>query len=226
LIGSPRYGSGINRSLSMNRLIACAAFAMLAALPAEAGRPAKGVVELFTSQGCSSCPPADAALSTVIGAGGVVALAWHVDYWDYLGWKDTFSSHTATARQEVYARRIGGGSYTPEFVVNGRSGSSSSIAMDSGGLPVSVSVSGGEAKIGEGQGTANVFLVNYTPSATVPIVRGENAGRSVTYRHIVTSVKNLGEWNGKALTLAAGSGNCAVILQRPGQGEIIGAAEC
>jgi hypothetical protein len=194
--------------------------------PAQAGGSAKGVVELFTSQGCSSCPPADAALSNTIDQGGLVALAWHVDYWDYLGWKDTFSSPSATARQAHYAARLGDGSYTPEFVINGAQGSSNSSVIASASLPVSVSVSGGQAHVGAGQGAANVYLVNFEPSATVPIARGENAGHSVTYRHIVTSMSNLGEWNGAELNLPAAGKNCAVIVQRPGQGEILGAAYC
>jgi hypothetical protein len=208
------------------RLFFALAALTLAALPAQAGGPAKSVVELFTSQGCSSCPPADAALSTAMDGGGLVALSWHVDYWDYLGWRDTFSSAAATARQARYAARIGGGSYTPEFVVNGARGASNSGIIASGGLSVSVNVSGGEAHIGGGAGTATAYLVSYTPSATVPIARGENAGHSVTYRNIVTGIKSLGEWNGAALTLPAATGHCAVILQRPGQGDIIGAAYC
>ena len=208
------------------RIIALALTTILATIPAQAGGPAKGVIELFTSQGCSSCPPADVVLSNTINQGGYVTLAWHVDYWDYLGWKDTFSSPAATARQARYAAHIGGGSYTPEFVVNGSRGSSSSSIIGGGGLPVAVSVEGGEAKIGAGQGSATAYLVHFTPSVTVPIARGENAGKSVTYRHIVTGVQNLGEWNGAALTLPASGGNCAVILQRSGQGEIIGAANC
>jgi hypothetical protein len=201
-------------------------FTALSVSPALAGGPAKGVVELFTSQGCSSCPPADAALGNIIDRGGFITLAWHVDYWDQLGWKDTFSSPAATARQERYASRIGGGSYTPEFIVNGARGSSSSSVVGGGGLPVSVNVSGGQAHIGAGGGKANVFLVSYSGAQTVPIGRGENAGRSVTYRHVVTGLRNIGEWNGQALTVSAGDGNCAVIVQRPGQGEIIGAAMC
>ena len=198
----------------------------LAFTPAQAGGPARGVVELFTSQGCSSCPPADATLGNIINQGGVIALAWHVDYWDSLGWKDTFSSSSATARQETYAQRIGGGSYTPEFVVNGSRGSSSNSSVGSG-LPVAVHVDGGSVKVAAGDGEANVFLVNFTNSQTVPIGRGENAGRSVTYRHVVTGMRKLASWNGLALNLSAGGGgNCAVIVQRPGQGEIIGAAMC
>jgi hypothetical protein len=198
----------------------------LAFSPARADGPAQGVVELFTSQGCSSCPPADAAFSNIINRGNYVTLAWHVDYWDRLGWKDTFSSPSSTARQDRYASHIGGGSYTPEFVVNGSRGASSSSVVSGGGLPVSVSVSGGQAKIGSGSGNANVFLVTYSGAQTVPIERGENAGRNVTYRHVVTGMRNIGTWNGNAMTVSAGGGNCAVILQRPGQGAIIGAANC
>ena len=202
-------------------------FTLLALTPAQAGGPAKGVVELFTSQGCSSCPPADAALSKIINQGGMVTLAWHVDYWDYLGWKDTFSTPAATARQETYAQRIGGGAYTPEFVVNGAQGSSSSSIAGGDGLSVPVNVDGGQAKVAAGNGEANVFLVTFSPAETVPIQRGENAGRSVTYRHVVTGMRKLASWNGAVLNLDVGAGrNCAVILQRPNQGEIIGAAEC
>ena len=194
--------------------------------PAQADGPARGVVELFTSQGCSSCPPADAALSTIIDRGGVIALAWHVDYWDSLGWKDTFSSPAATARQAAYAEHIGGGSYTPEFVVNGSRGSSSNSSVG-GGLPVAVHVDGGSVRVAAGSGEANVFLVNFTGSQTVPIGRGENAGRSITYRHVVTGMSKLASWNGSTLSIKMGAGgNCAVIVQRPGQGEIIGAAMC
>ena len=194
--------------------------------PAEAGGPARGVVELFTSQGCSDCPPADAALGSIIERGGMIALAWHVDYWDH-PWKDTFSTPAATARQERYASHISGGSYTPEFVVNGARGSSSSSIVSSSGLPVAVRVEGGQVKVASGSGSANVILVSYSGSQVVPIARGENAGRNVTYRHVVTGLRNLGSWNGSALNLkVGGGGNCAVILQRPGQGEIIGAAMC
>ena len=209
----------------MRLFFALAALA-IATAPAQAGGPAKAVVELFTSQGCSSCPPADVALAHALDAGGIVALSWHVDYWDYLGWRDTFSSAAATARQERYAARIGGGTYTPEFVVNGLHGSSNSGIISGTGLPVAVTVSGGTAHVAAGAGAGTVYLVSFTPSATVPIAKGENAGRSVTYRNVVTGIRNLGEWTGEALTLPAATGPCAVIVQRPGQGEIIGAAQC
>jgi hypothetical protein len=193
---------------------------------AQADGPARGVVELFTSQGCSSCPPADAALARILGDGRVVALAWHVDYWDYLGWKDTFSSSSATSRQAAYAQNIGGGSYTPEFVVNGSHGSTGSASVG-GGLPVSVSVQGGKVTVGAGNGSGNLYLVSYIGSATVPISRGENTGKKITYRHVVTGMRKLASWSGKPLVVATGGGgSCAVILQRGGQRDIIGAANC
>jgi len=218
----------VKRTKTFMRIIAAAmifATACFAFTPARAEGPAKGVVELFTSQGCAYCPPADAALGEVITHGGFVALAWHVDYWDQGGWKDTFSSHAATERQQRYASRVGGGIYTPEFVMNGGSGSAGASAASSI-LPVSVSVSDGKAKIGAGDGDADVFLVSFFAPTKVAIARGENAGHEITYRHAVSGMRKLGTWNGEAMTLPAGGGNCAVILQRPDQGEIIGAALC
>lgn len=192
-----------------------------------------GVVEIFTSQGCSSCPPADRAFSGVVNRGGVLGLAWHVDYWDYLGWKDTFSSHAATSRQAAY----GFGSYTPEVIVNGSrvvSNASSSSAISGaldGGLPVKFNIhtEGGRKVIdvGSGSGHGNLVLVKYLSSSTVAIRRGENTGTSVTYTHPVVSSRRLGTWNGKAtsVTLNAGEcgGGCAVLLQ-VGVGRILGAA--
>jgi hypothetical protein len=197
--------------------------------PAQAGQ-VRGVVELFTSQGCSSCPPADRAFGSVVTKGGVLGLAWHVDYWDYLGWKDTFSSAQATSRQAAYGK----GSYTPEIIVNGskvisQAGSASAIASALGGsLPVSVTISGGKVTVGAGSGNASLILVKYYNSKTVAIKRGENAGRDVTYHHPVIGSRRIGSWNGKAMTVdlaadCAGGIGCAVLLQ-VGVGRILGAA--
>jgi hypothetical protein len=200
--------------------------------PAQAGN-VRAVVEIFTSQGCSSCPPADRAFSAVTSQGGVLGLAWHVDYWDYLGWKDTFSLHQATVRQAAY----GNGSSTPQIIVNGsrvvsNSTSSSAIAGAlGGGLPVKFNVhtEGGRKVIdvGAGNGSANIVLVKYVNSGTVAIRRGENTGSTVTYKHPVVGSRRLGTWNGKAtsVTLNAGEcgGGCAVLLQ-VGVGRILGAA--
>ena len=155
------------------------ALTTLTSANALAGGPAKGVVELFTSQGCSDCPPADRTLGELTNSGGVITLAWHVDYWDYLGWRDTFSSKSATNRQEAYNRTIGAGVFTPQFVVNGKS---SGLGRQNGGLPVAVNVknNGGSISIsaGSGSGSANLYLVTYSNSSTVAIQRGENRGKS------------------------------------------------
>jgi hypothetical protein len=210
------------------RFLSLLVFLALSLTPAQAGGSARGVVELFTSQGCSDCPPADKALGVISNRGGVITLAWHVDYWNYLGWRDTFSSGAFTGRQRAY----GFGVYTPQFVVNGsRASSNPSIAGGAGGLPVSVSVKRGGGKLsvstGGGSGSANLYVVSFINSANVAIQRGENRGRTVNYRHAVTGIRSIGSWNGKASTYSVpGGGNCAVILQRGGTGAIIGAAMC
>ena len=197
--------------------------------PAQAGGPAKGVVELFTSQGCSDCPPADRTLGSLTDSGGVITLAWHVDYWDYLGWKDTFSSKSATNRQEAYNRTVGAGVFTPQFVVNGKS---NGLGGQNSGLPVAVSVknNGGSISVsaGAGSGSANLYLVTYSNSSTVAIQRGENRGKNVTYRHIVSGLRSIGSWNGSPVNINVphGSGGCAVLLQRGTNGPILGAASC
>jgi hypothetical protein len=206
----------------------------------------KGVVELFTSQGCSSCPPADKVLSQIASQGGVLALAFHVDYWDRLGWKDTFSSKAHTQRQRGYGNGFNTNTiYTPQFIVNGyavpQSGSSQGIRASIGELgvrghriyvPLKVSVTGSQLTVeaGEGNGAANLILVSYVSSKTVDIGRGENAGRKIEYRNAVTGARNIGKWNGKKIIVEtakpAGAG-LAVLLQRTnasgGPGEIIGA---
>lgn len=198
------------------------------ASPAHAGQ-VRGVVELFTSQGCSSCPPADRAFGSVTTQGGVLGLAWHVDYWDYLGWKDTFSLAQATSRQAAYGK----GSYTPEIIVNGsqvisQSGSASAISSALGSaLPVNLSISGGKVNVGAGTGNASLVLVKFYRSKTVAIKRGENAGKNVTYHHPVIGSKRIGSWNGKATSVdlggeCGGGIGCAVLLQQ-GVGRILGA---
>ena len=218
-------------------LFATSAFFALALLnPAHAGG-VKGVVELFTSQGCSSCPPADKILGDFSDRNGVITLAWHVDYWDYLGWKDTFSSSSFTKRQRNYSNTLGTSSvYTPQIIVNGstvaeNSSFNSSISSALAGLPVAVSAKASAGKltvnVASGAGAANLYIVTYTESKIVKIGRGENGGRDIVYRHAVSGIKNIGKWNGSAMsvTVPAG-GNCAVLLQRPGPGAILGAASC
>ena len=200
--------------------------------PAIAGGPVKGVVELFTSQGCSSCPPADRVLGELADRDGVIALAWHVDYWDYLGWKDTFSSSASTRRQRAYSGSLGVGVYTPQIILNG-SKVTDNGSLGASVLPVSVGVqrsgSGVTVNLGSGSGSANVYMITYSNRSTVAIKRGENTGRQVTYRHAVSGVRNIGKWSGtsKQITVDHGNGdNCAILLQRGVSGPIIGAAKC
>lgn len=202
----------------------------------DAAQP-RGVVELFTSQGCSSCPPADAAFQKIVGRGDVVALAYHVDYWNYLGWADTLSSKENTARQYAYARALGRSNvYTPQVVVNGRDHMSGAnldaidqkvdtFAGDGKGLdvPVSAKIKGEEIEIniGAGQGKANVVVVYFDKEKKVTVEKGENSGREISYLHSVTDVETVGMWDGKATNITLPASvmenpeleGCAVLLQ-------------
>ena len=206
--------------------------------PASAGE--RHVVELFTSQGCSSCPPADAVLGKLAQRNGVLALGYHVDYWDSLGWKDTLGSPAHTIRQRSYAASRGDGQvYTPQAVVDGKgltigsNGRSIDTMMDAP-LPVDVKVTGKTVAVGPGAGSGSIWRVDFSKHATVPIGRGENSGRTVTYVNAVRGMTLLGAWTGHAANYplggcgaARGADDCAVILQtgtgrRPGA--ILGAA--
>jgi len=209
------------------------------ALAQDADRPI-GVVELFTSQGCSSCPPADRFFADLAQMGDVVALAYHVDYWDYLGWRDTLASPDNTARQNDYRQAFAARSvYTPQAVINGREHVNGAdraavlktveeMATDGNGLSVGLTVRRagdrlvievGDAK--EPVGEALVVLVSFRPASIVAIDRGENSGNTITYWNSVSSVRTAGMWNGKPARFELpikevskkGSGGCAVLLQ-------------
>lgn len=204
----------------------------------EATKP-RGVVELFTSQGCSSCPPADKALETLAREGDVVALAYHVDYWNYLGWADTLASKDNTDRQYAYARMFGrNGVYTPQAVLNGRehingadlAGIRNRISTmpDEGkglSVPVDVEVKNDELRIrvGEGKGKANIVIAYFERERTINIDKGENRGKTINYWHAVTDMETIGMWEGKETNLVLPadmlkkkkkSGGCAVLIQR------------
>jgi hypothetical protein len=195
-------------------------------LQAEDGTP-KGVVELFTAQGCSSCPPADAAFRKLVNQGDVIALAYHVDYWNNLGWADTLSSKENTERQYGYAKTMGRSNvYTPQAIVNGRghlagadlNGINSQIdtySSEGNGLtvPISAAMRGDELeiKIGAGQGKANVVMVYFDKEKTIDVEKGENSGQKISYLHSVTNVETVGMWDGKATSLTLP----ASVLQRP-----------
>lgn len=203
------------------------------------------VVELFTSQGCSSCPPADALLAELARRDDVLPLALHVDYWDYIGWADSFADPSHTVRQKAYAHAAGARTvYTPQMVVGGLDQLIGTRAMELGELieahgarpsPVDLDVAHGSARLtihaearGALPGVVVVQLVRFRPEETVTIARGENAGRTITYANIVTDWRVIGRWTGAApLELAAdapGSDRAAVILQQEGPGAILAAA--
>ncbi len=226
-----------------------APFAAEAALPPAPSIPtfAPGpvVVELYTSQGCSSCPPADAFMEELSKRDDVLALALHVDYWDYIGWADVFASPAHTERQKSYARAARAKTiYTPQMIVAGRERIEgfrpmqvADLIQDYGLRPSAVEITleraGEMVRIAARaepplKNAVLVQLVRYLPEETVRIERGENAGRTVTYHNIVTSWETVAEWSGRAeLTLEAraeGGQPVAVILQNPGPGPIVAAA--
>jgi hypothetical protein len=210
------------------------------------------VVELFTSQGCSSCLPADAFLGELSKRPDVIALSLHVDYWDYLGWRDTLGSHECAQRQWDYARRRGEAQvYTPQVVINGgvemigsdRQGVLDTITRelaDEHRTFIPVSITGGKRELmievaaapGEHPPSeATVWVIAVVPEVVIDIRRGENAGRTVAYTNVVSKIIPVGMWHGEALSLmlpkAAILSNatvCAALLQLDGTGPILGAA--
>lgn len=208
----------------------------------------KAVIELFTSQGCSSCPAADALLGKIAAERqDVVALTLATDTWDYLGWKDTLSNPKFTARQKAYAKVFKDMIYTPQVVINGvahvNGGDEASIkrkieAAQPIKVPIRIWGDGGKLHIVAGaanvQGSRDgtLWLVVLSKTATVPIKRGENSGRTLTYYNVVRDVTPVGMWTGaqmavqfeRASIMRADTDSCAVLLQEGQGGPIIGAA--
>lgn len=199
----------------MSRLLVSLGFVALLSPAVAAERPV--VVELFTSQGCSSCPPADAYLIELSkGRRDVLPLAFHVTYWDQLGWKDPFSLPSATERQSQYGRRFGDGSYTPQIVVDGAAGmvgshrsavasaierakresvTAAAVSVTRNGKLVSI-------EVGSGSGNGRVLLIGFDREHTTPIGRGENGGRTLTEANIVRSIRPVGQWSGSPLKIS------------------------
>jgi hypothetical protein len=217
------------------------AFPSRLALAGDAAHPT--VIELFQSQGCSSCPPAEANVGAVSERADVLALSFEVDYWDRLGWKDTFSKAAWTARQYAYARAMGqDGVYTPQVVVNGRvagdalePGALAGLMSrgDRGAGGPRIGFSGGAVTVGAGAaptGGADVWLARYIPHAVeVTIPRGENAGHTLPYKDVVREMVLLGHWQGEAATFSVPGGDLALaeaaIVQANGAGPILAAAK-
>jgi hypothetical protein len=209
------------------------------------------VVELFTSQGCYSCPPADKFVGVLKQRDNVIALAYHVDYWDYIGWKDPFATPANTQRQRGYSKAMGLWSiYTPQMVIDGRlegvgsrTGEISDkigrvstmnladrvsipIALNASSENITVKVEGGAAPKG-----GDIWLVTYDDEETTAIPRGENAGKTLTEYNIVRGVWRLGDWSGEPVSseyavkdFQTNADNAVVLLQEKGQGPIYGAA--
>ncbi|HSU04257.1 MAG TPA: DUF1223 domain-containing protein [Acetobacteraceae bacterium] len=207
---------------------------------AMGGAPATPVVlELFTSQGCSSCPPADALLGELSRRSGVIALAWHVDYWDRLGWRDPYSSQLATQRQRTYADRLGAEVFTPGLVVDGGAmlvGSDRravEAALTSAvPLPVAVTLSrgaeGATARIGGAPGALSALFATWDPVHDTAIGAGENDGRRLREFRIVRSAQVVASWDGAARDLmlpAVAGGQGATVLVQGADLRVQGAAE-
>ena len=200
------------------------------------------VVELFQSQGCSSCPPANAYLNAIADRRDILALSFAVTYWDQLGWKDTFGSPRFTARQQDYARAGQGQVATPELIVNGstavvgsnRAAFDAAITKAKADAPHAgpqIAADGSAVRLGEAPARASstVWLVRYDPrSRDVPIRAGENGGRTLPHRGIVRELVKLGDWRGPAASFPlpavreAGLAT-AVLVQRGSGGPIIAA---
>jgi hypothetical protein len=212
-----------------------------AAAPADAKQNSAGpvVVELFQSQGCSSCPPANLALNAIADRRDVIALNFSVTYWDRLGWKDIFGDPKYTQRQYDYAAALGDSNvYTPQVILNGkraivgnRPGEIDRAVAATAGLSGGPVISGNAntANVGAGTGKAVVWLVRYDPRLQkVTIKSGENSGRNLAHKNIVRQLVKLGEWNGKAanysLPASPSAGYKSVVMtQRPGGGAIYSA---
>jgi hypothetical protein len=209
------------------------------------------VVELFTSQGCSSCPAADALLGRLAQREDLIAISLSVDYWDYLGWKDTLAQSKFSERQKAYAQVLGDGMvYTPQMVINGLAHVNGSdeanveralekTAKASAHIPIKLSTTGDKLVVevsaapnGNATKEATIWLAVMAKSVEVSIQRGENKGKTVTYSNVVRELIPIGMWNGKAMTVQLerhsfmhkGVERCAVLLQQGRAGPIVGAA--
>ena len=232
--------------MNMRSLFLCLALA-LSTIPAgatEMRTEPVAVLELFTSQGCSSCPPADKLLSEIGERDDVIALAYHVDYWDYIGWRDTFGSNAFSKYQRAYAAAQGKARiYTPQLMVNGVTDVVGSrrddidSALSGAGLPIPLALEEHDgmlaisAKGNADFPSARIWLVTYKGAASVSVERGENRDRVLDYSHIVTDRQIIGMWDhesGVSITLplddllGSMSDGAAILIQenhdgRPGR---------
>jgi hypothetical protein len=222
-----------------------AALAAALALSAATGARAQGpvqVVELYTSQGCSSCPPANAAVAQISGRPEILALSFGVTYWDDLGWKDTFAQKKFTDRQWDYARGLRHAEVaTPQVVVNGRldvvgqsvpeiEGALRRAALGAGGPRVTLAAGQAEVAGAAPKRGADVWLVRYDPNTVqVPVKRGENTGKTLPHKNVVRELTRLGAWKGGPARYAIPAGpaglKTAILVQAGPGGPILAAAK-
>lgn len=240
---------GMTHSLTRrNALILGAASILARPVFAAARRPV--IVELFTSQGCSSCPPADAYLKSLKGQPGVVALSYHVDYWDYLGWRDTLGGGEYSQRQYDYAKSRGDRNvYTPQMIINGAShyvgsqrskvsGAIDSAQVEGAGRWVDIAMSDNKTDVtisiaaGEPTKEATLWLMAFAPMISSEIKKGENAGSTVDYYNVVRKMVPAGMWHGDAAKIMLPKSSVipedckgwVALLQEGKVGCVIGAA--
>lgn len=216
-------------------------------------RPVRAIVELFTSQGCSSCPPADQLLQTYVNSKDIMALSFPVDYWDYIGWVDTLASPKNAQRQRTYITSFRNGPmYTPQVVVNGRAealGSShrqienaiddtqtrftqQRIPVNSWYNNTAIIIRIGAAPPDQPIKEATIWLAQIQKSANVEIKAGENRGKTLTYKNVVRELTPIGTWNGQAMTIRLSrqavlypeTNDGAILVQEGTHGAILGAA--
>ncbi|MDH3241529.1 MAG: DUF1223 domain-containing protein [Alphaproteobacteria bacterium] len=252
------------RKISLLRALVAAAWcaaalAMVSPVPGARAEGADGkgrsgpglvVVEMYTSQSCSSCPPADAYLGELAGRKDVLALSMHVDYWNALGWRDPFSRPDITARQKGYMQSLGTRYVsTPQAIIQGRA---YAVGSDRDALPRLIDRAKAAAKAavqpritmprpdqlavhlpdGPPGTRATVWFVAFDDRHTARITGGENSGATVTYTNVVRDLRRIGTWDGRSRSFEvdistdrkAGYGNCAILVQTAGVGPILGAA--
>jgi len=230
-------GRSVLRALAIGLL----ALAPISAVAADREHPT--VIELFQSQGCSSCPPANANVMALADRPDILSLSFGVTYWDYLGWRDTFAKPQFTDRQRAYARALGHDNvFTPQVVINGRIDGVGVDPRELDGLVrrgdrgaggPSVTVRDGAVSIGAGPAPAqgaDVYLVRYDPRIEQVAIRaGENGGRTLPHRNVVRALTRLGRWDGAALRLTLPTAtdrslSTAILVQTSGAGPILAAA--
>lgn len=218
---------------------------LLAVTAAQAAPPPRpAIVELYTSEGCSSCPPAEALVEQLAKQPGVLPLAFHVDYWDQLGWRDRFSMKEATQRQQDLARALGLSTIgTPQLVVDGRhavwgvdaDNLTRVLKTPRSDVPLSLERNGSgdlivKTPARDDRETYDVYVVGYLPQAVTHIGKGENAGRTLTEVNVVRYIRKIGqsssaagEWKISLSSLPSDASHVVVFLQKPNNGAIVGA---